>query len=305
MEITNQAHSDLQNAPVELPQFTTATLKTYVPLIKGYIPSATQLVSLNGDILSREYIEVDASPQETFLEEINLGRYEERYKGSTYYLITTYYSQIKYRSNNIWISPTDPSYFLRWQKSTNTFRLELTYRDIEVSSFTWVRPPIKSATSSGSTTPIFYIPLTPSPYLALSANSGEAVKARITSNWPLKVYRGDTLIEDYSSILMVDPTLKIYIEDEPAITIPISITVQFYGQYAWTSQFPAYYTQPINLIHKVEETNKFLPPGKPNFPTNFWNTNPPKDSINDFFNRASVSPSYTATPTPQPSEYTG
>lgn len=302
MEITNQAHSDLKNSPVELPQFTTATLKTYVPIIRGYIPSATQLVSINGDILSREYVEVDASPQKTFIEEINLGRYEERYEGSTYYLVTTYYSQIKYRSNNIWISPTDPSYFLRWQKSTNTFRLEVTYKNIEVSSFTWVRPTtVNSVTASSSGAVITYIPLTPSPYLVVSANSGEAVKAGVTSNWPLKVYRGDTLIEDYSSILMIDPTLRIYIEDEPAITIPISITVKFYGQYAWTSQFPAYYTQPINLIHKVEETNKLLPPDKPNFPTNFWNTNPPKDSINDFFTRASVSPSYTASPTPGPS----
>jgi len=298
MEIKDSSTEILKQAPTSLPEFTTATLKTYDSITRTNKTVASQMVSLDGVILSREFSETDNSEeQDSYLEEVKLGYYDPRYKGSTYYIVRMGYSEISYYSNNMWTDPSDPSYFLRWKRTLNKFRAELTYLDIEVDRFSWKRPPLQVTTSS-TNQPVLYIPL-PSPFLVVSANVGSAVRSSVSSNWPLKVYRGGEIVENYSSILMTDPNLEVYIEGEPPINLPITVTIVLYGEYAWTSIYPVSSGEPQVLIHPIESQNKLQPPGK-NFSANFWNTNPKQNVMSNYQSRSSQPPSFNVPPTPAP-----
>lgn len=291
MNISNSAHDLLKLAPKTLPQFTTATIKEYVPLLRTQLPVATQLVSTAGTILSREFIEFNTQPQDTFIQEVNLGYYDSKYKGSTYYLVSTSYSQISYRSNNMWIEPTDTNYFLRWTKSIDDYRVEMTYLNQVVSKHEWIRSTIQT---NNITT---YQPL-PSPYLVMEINAGEAIKCIINSTYPIKVYavinNQEIPIDDPSSILLTNPIVRVYIQDEPNISIPIQITAELIGKYAWTTNFPIGYQNLRTLIHPIEEANKLLPPNPTRqYPTSFWNTNIPNNKLNEFHSRINTQPTYS------------
>lgn len=265
-------NNPLENFQLNLPEETTsATLTQFIPEWGDSWEVGVQQVDINGNIVSRYYSLLSFPYNEAKLVKIDLGSYDPYWEANFYYQIISYFQETNYSSHYKYILP-----FNEWTRQITKFRQEVLYKHKITNTLTWTRPTI----SLPDEIPVEYQPLEENYNLLI--NVGQSLGATIQITDPVEVRLKSTSSEpgelvNKDFILLTKPYLEITFKDI-TLTSHIELTVNFYGEYAYRTYVPAEFfsqEEPVTLIHRFNTPyqERLKPPGLPNLPDNFWNTN--------------------------------
>lgn len=267
-------NNPLDNLKVTLPpDTTTATLTQYYSEINQAWEVATQLVDTKGVIVRRNYSVLSFPPAETKLIKIGLPEYDPDWEANFYYLLISYFTETFYSSN---YQTTAKLPFNEWTKEVTVLKHENHYKHKQIGQLTYTRPIV----SLPEVLPIEYAFIAEN--FTLTLNVGKALGAVITSISPIEVRLKDTIEEEG---ILTDPAFILLTKPYIAITFKnitdtshLTITTTFYGEYYYSfpvpkSSLPT--TEEFTLVHPYNTPyeDRLKPPGLPNLPDNFWNTN--------------------------------
>lgn len=264
------------------PELTTAVINQYYPQLNQNWEASSQQCTVDGVPYSRTYSVLSFPYTETRLTKIDLGSYDPEYGADFYYLVINYFLETLYSSS---INQTVEVPFSKWNKIETKFRQEATYFHKKISELIWERPTIGLAESSQ------YIFLEED--YTLTINVGKALSTVISSISPIEVRLKNSVEEEgeivnSNFILLTKPILEIKLKNITSISHSL-ITINFYGEYQWSSQVPVVLgdEDELMLLHpyQTEYTTRLTPPGLPNLPSNFWNSNLNNIAIVDLTSR--------------------
>lgn len=288
-------NNPLDNLKITLPpDTTTATLTQYYSKINQTWEVGTQLVDTEGIIVSRDFAVLSFPPTETKLIKVGLPEYDPDWESDFYYLLITYFTETFYSSN---YQSTIDLPFNEWLKEVNVLKHEKYYKHKQIGQLVYNRPIISLPEVSPpvESSLIQYAPIEEN--FTLTFNVGNALGAIITSISDIEVRLKDTLEEagtlvNPAFILLTKPYISITFKNITP-TSHLNITITFYGQYHYSvpvpkSSMPT--AEEFTLIHPYNTSyeDRLKPPGLPNLPDNFWNTNYGNIPNTDFTNRNSA-----------------
>lgn len=265
-------NNPLDNFQLNLPEeATSATITQFIPEWGDSWEIANQQVDINGTIVSRQYSLLSFPYNEAKLVRIELGTYDPYWEANFYYQIISYFQETNYSSHYKYTLA-----FNEWVRQSTKFRQEVLYKHKITNTLTWERP----STTNSETSLTVYTPL-PEDYTLL-INVGQSLGATIQITDPVEVRLkssasepGELVNKDF--VLLTKPYLEITFKDITLLS-HTELTVNFYGEYAYRTYVPAEFfsqEEPVTLIHKFNTPyqERLKPPGLPNLPDNFWNTN--------------------------------
>ena len=120
-----------------VPNTSSATLRQFFPQMNMEWEVGAQLALLDGTPYTRRFSFLDFPPYgDDRLDFIPLQQYEEAYKGSAYFQLTSRFEETEYYST---ASPTHRN-FTRWERTVSYFNQEVIYSTEVLSTLTWERP---------------------------------------------------------------------------------------------------------------------------------------------------------------------
>ncbi len=270
---------------------------------------------------SREFNELRFPPSETSLEKIELGAYNEQYEGDFYYSVVTEFKEDVYRSTRDLRDRTKD--FIKWQKEEITYRHEKINVHKKVHEIVWERPKFKATVggtsnssndngdnSGGSSSRgagqgqeiEIYVDL-PKEFIIGTANSNKGLAAEVICSHPIEIKVKSSAQAEEGEIVTglfllrkryIEIKLKNVVNGKVGVGSHPEVKINFYGKYKYQVFYPKdIQKSPTYLLHRdsTPEISRLQPPGK-NFPDNFWNSNPPPPSIEEYSSRVGQDPNW-------------
>lgn len=322
----NLSDIEFKGAEVEIPNFTTAVIEKRYEELKGEWVVGEQIADEEGNILSRTYTELEFEEKGERFDLEDVGYEKEEYEGRYFYRVTNKFYETEYistkgkRHNN----------FMKWEKGENEYMQEVIYKHKQIAIKRWEREYRiisyggidNTVGSSGSinTFPIYQEEESSSIYTGtgMPVNKviegevkliqykgliipfyrdievGKALGAVVESDGDFEVtdIEGEEVERKNGIILLKKDKLRIKF-NSPTKYLPTYIEVKFYGEELWRSVYPGKLDEEAEiLLHEENVINKYKPPGRSDFPDNFWNNGSNNRDIEKFSIRQGINPEW-------------